>query len=583
MRVLLLHPEDLPDRGPWSREHWDLVIDLGFAGSTTYADWAQTLKCPVLSPYSFVRQIESYRCVNQIFQQGRGQLLDRVGLDWWEILAMERYQDVLALLLLRELRGQLPPVLTELWASQPHRLARMGEQVLGVSVKYFRKPGDGRANTVMRALQFVRNMRPPQMVEIAFDKWDSGFDLRRHWAKHRRPRLREACLLMPSAYSNVTRSVMAYAEQLPRRKFLLLTTRANANPTRKLANVRVGSIASYVHSADKTWSEAASLAQEWRTFANRMKDNSEEFKCISAAGLWDYFPQHLQHGLRLREAWTAVFECEPVTGVLCGDDLNYHTRLPLISAQMRGLKAVYCSHGALDGGFLFKLPFADSFLVKGDMERDYLQRAAGIPQEKIVVGAPGRQGPMTPERRSQDAIVFFSQPYEVLGGRADSIYRELIPSLSSVASAIGRKLIVKLHPFESRRARQVLINSLVPTSGLSLIEVVDEMEPARVMSRAWCGLTVNSSVAVECALQDIPFFLCGWLDLTGMGYLDQFARFDVARVLRAPEEIERIPEMVAGYRPDPTRLARLWKPADAHQLEETLFGKRQVILDACAC
>jgi len=54
------------------------------------------------------------------------------------------------------------------------------------------------------------------------------------------------------------------------------------------------------------------------------------------AGLWDYFPENLETGLRLREAWKRLLECEPVKGVLCGDDLNYHTRLPLILARRSG-------------------------------------------------------------------------------------------------------------------------------------------------------------------------------------------------------------------------------------------------------
>ena len=30
MRVLVLHPEDVPWRGEWSATRWDLIVDLGF-------------------------------------------------------------------------------------------------------------------------------------------------------------------------------------------------------------------------------------------------------------------------------------------------------------------------------------------------------------------------------------------------------------------------------------------------------------------------------------------------------------------------------------------------------------------------
>jgi hypothetical protein len=96
-------------------------------------------------------------------------------------------------------------------------------------------------------------------------------------------------------------------------------------------------------------------------------------------------------------------------------------------------------------------------------------------------------------------------------------------------------------------------------------------------------VTVDSSVAVECALNQIPFFLCGWLDFTGMGYLEQFARYGVAKVLHTPEDIEHIPRMVGDYRPDSAVLERLCHQADPKQLDEAMFGARQARLKPCAC
>jgi len=576
MRVLLLHPEDLPLGGPWSRERWDLVIDLGFAGPETYADWERILKCRVLSLHQFAGQTASYRWVNQVFERGRGELLDRKGLDWWEILAVGSYQDLHELYLFRQLQQEICASRVEFLASRPNRSSRIAEQVFGVRVRYFvREPQT--VQRILRPLRSARNLRLAQIVEIAFDKWDPKYQLRRHVARRERTNLADPCILLPSAYSNVTRSVLGYAARLPHRNFLLIVTRPNAAPDSAPANVAVGSLAEYVEAEKTIQREGDELQEGWRAFSDRMQSEDEQFRCAASAGVWDYFPARLLHGLLLREAWSSVLQRQRVIGVLCGDDLNYHTRLPLILAQRVGLTAVYCSHGALDSGFFFKKPYADWFLVKGDMERDYLERAAAIEPERIYVGAAGDRGLFLTASRIDNAIVFFSQPYEVMAGRADSIYREIIPRLRKVAHASRRKLIIKLHPFESRRGRKGLLSSILPGIRSGEIEIFDGTPPAQVMSRAWCGVTVDSSVAVECAINGIPFFLCGWLDLTGDGYLQQYSRFGVAQILNTPDDIERIPRMVSEFRPDPDKLYQIWREANPTHVDEILFGMRPAL------
>lgn len=583
MRVLLLHPEDLPDVGAWSRGRWDLIVDLGFAGPETYSDWSRTLSCRVLSIHQFAGQTQSYRWVNQIFERGRGRLLDRMGLDWWELLAMESYQDLHTLYLLRELQRELRGGPVDLMASRPHRSTRIAEQSFCVSLHYFVQSGERGMRRVTRALRSARKLRPAQIAEIAFDKWDPRYQLRRHLASRGRPRIAEPCVLLPSAYSNVTRSVLAYASRMPDRKFLLIPTRPNAIPETTPANVAVASFAVYVPNEKLIGEELKALQDTWPTLSTALQSEDEQFRCAARAGVWDYLPTHLQRGLLLREAWSAILREEPVTGVLCGDDLNYHTRLPLLLAQKQGSNTVYCNHGALDCGLFFKKPYADSFLVKGEMEKDYMERASAIEHERIFVAAPGSSRFISAGSRTADSVVFFSQPYENIGGRADSIYREIVPRLHSVARASGRKLIIKLHPFESSRQRQALVNAALTDVDHRDTEVVGGVPPEQVIKRAWCGVTVDSSVAVECTVNEIPFFLCGWLDLTGDGYLEQFARFGVAEVLRSPDELVRIPQMIAGFRPDPAKLQRIWREADPSQLYEIMFSNRQARLNPCAC
>ncbi len=576
MKVLFLHPEDSPWDDAWSQSQWDLIVDLGFASSYTYEEWSRRSGARVISIYQFAGQTEGYRWVSQLLERGRGRLLDRTGLDWWEILAVLSYHDLRGLYLLYQLRREIGGGQFELVASGQHLFTRLLEQVLGQPMRYLTVDRRGPMQTIGRMLRSVRKLRPAQIAEIAFDKWDMDYRVRRHVTKHKRANLVDPAVLLPSSYSNVTRSVLAYAAQLPHRRFLLATTRRSAVPARLAGNVTVVPLSAYAAPSSQTQEQTVELKNSWEIFRRNMLPEVDEFRHAANAGLWDYFPAQLEHGLRLRDAWKRLLEAEPVKGVLCGDDLNYHTRLPLILARRNGLNAVYCSHGALDGGFLFKVPFADSYLLKGEMESDYLQRASAVDPERICVGAPRCNSSVGQGDPRNGALVFFSQPYEIEGGRVDEIYRELLPRLWGAAHGSGRKLIVKLHPFESKQARTALLKSILRNVERNRVEIVSGVPPEEVMSRTWCGVTVDSSVAVECALRNIPFFLCGWLDFGGMGYLQQFARFGVGQVLDSPASIEQIPEMVASYRSIPST-EKVWHEADSTQLDEMMFGTRQLL------
>jgi hypothetical protein len=579
MKVLILHPEDSPWGGPWSRSHWDLVVDLGYASPFVYNDWSRRLGARVISIHQFGGQKESYRWIKQLRELGRGRLLDRLGLDWWDLLSVWNYQTLHALYLLHQVRRELDGARSELTASRPHLYTKILGQVLDRPVRYFHAENTGAVQRLSRMLGAARRLRPAQIIEIAFDKWDSGYRLRRHLTKYGRARLTDPVVLMPSTYSNVTRSVLAYAAHLPHRRFLLATTRRSARPKQLPDNVTAAPLSAYAVPSRVTFAETRELRNAWELLLQNMTRELQEFRSSAIAGIWDYFPPHLEVGLRLREAWRQLLQSEPVKGVLCGDDLNYYTALPLILASRAGLNAVYCSHGALDGGFLFKAPLADSYLVKGEMERDYLQSAGAVEPHKICVGAPGVAPPVRrgQGKQPEGELVFFSQPYEVDGGRTHEIYREVLPRLYAAAHRTGRRLIVKLHPFESMQGRKALVTSILPKDAHSQVQFVGGVPAEEVMSRTWCGVTVDSSVTVECALRGIPFFLCGWLDFSDTGYLQQFARFGAGRVLDSPEMIDRIPEIVADFRPDPAAILQLWHEADSARLDQILFGARRTV------
>lgn len=584
MRILILHPETVPWSGEWAHHRWDLIVDLAYAGAETYAEWGRKVETRVLSIHKFAGEMESYRWVNQVFDYGRGRLLDHYGLDWWELLAMESYQDIHSLYLIDRLKSDMLEDTIELWVTKAHRLVSIAEQVFGTAAHYFQRDNSGsRWRRGMRAVRSAQNLHPKQVAEVVFDKWDADLQFRRRFAQGDRAKLSDPAVLLPSAYSNVTHSSLAYAKPLPQRKFLLATTRRSARPKDVPSNVTIARLASYAIPATRTRGEIAEIVNSWEAFRREMSRERREFRYVNNAGLWAYFPAHLAQGLILRDAWKNLLGSEPITGVLCGDDLNYHTRLPLALAQRSGLNAVYCSHGALDGGFLFKKPLANRLLVKGEMERNYLERLGTVPADRISIAAPGERLQSFHDYRQGNAVIFFSQPYEVIGGRAESVYTEIVPRLCAAARKIGRKVLVKLHPFESRRARIRLLTSILTKEAFSDVQIVEGFSSQELISQAWCGVTVDSSVAVDYALRKVPFFLCGWLDFTGMGYLQQFERFGVGRVLSAPSEIEQIPELVTEYPSDPVIVERLRRQGDPFELEDILFAPRPVRLHPCAC
>ena len=58
------------------------------------------------------------------------------------------------------------------------------------------------------------------------------------------------------------------------------------------------------------------------------------------------------------------------------------------------------------------------------------------------------------------------------------------------------------------------------------------------------ALTVQSTVALQCASLGIPVFLCHWLrDLTS-GYVEQFAKFGVGHMLDSSDELSEIPRLL---------------------------------------
>src|ERR1700723_2545199 len=107
MRVLLVHPKDSVDAGRWAQLRWDLIVDLGWAGSSQNAAWTARLGCPVRSLFGFANWRDDVRRLANFCGIGNDELLDSEGIDWWAVLAPNSYQELYEFILLEKVAAEL--------------------------------------------------------------------------------------------------------------------------------------------------------------------------------------------------------------------------------------------------------------------------------------------------------------------------------------------------------------------------------------------------------------------------------------------------------------------------------------------
>src|SRR4029077_15826283 len=134
MKVLLLHPEDAFDHS-YSTQHWDLIVDLGRAPTGTYERWSRQTGCPVISIYDHAEEIEDLYCLRELLQLGAGRVVDRWGIDWWEIFSLEIASGVQRAILVHRLSKELP-VNCDLYSSRVDPVATALQRLLGGQVTF---------------------------------------------------------------------------------------------------------------------------------------------------------------------------------------------------------------------------------------------------------------------------------------------------------------------------------------------------------------------------------------------------------------------------------------------------------------
>jgi hypothetical protein len=576
MRVLLVHPEDSPTAGEWSNSRWDLVVDLGWAGASQYAVWSEKLRCPTSGLYSFSEWHEGVRRIREISHAGSDCLVDAEGIDWWELLAPTRFQDIYEFLLISKIAAEIQSP-AEIRVTRSHSLADTLGKLLGVSVVPFIKQTRPVSARVGRYTKALRTLTSGQVAGIALDKWDTDYGFRRFFQRRHRSSSVTQNVLLPSAYRNVSRVLAAYASLLPDRRFVLVTTRADGAIRDLPRHVNSVPLAAYAPFPRKTATEReiGALTEQWHELQRRLQQSRDPVVSY-AAGLFPDFARTLRVGLRIRDAWREVLDKERVSAVLCGDENNMYTRLPVLLARSRGVRTVHCSHGALDVNVLLRGVCSDTYLAKGEMEKDYMVQQCGVPEKRIVLGAPPLEHllPSGESRATRDQIIFFSEPYELYSGRTETLYRELLPSLCAIARQYDRKVVVKLHPYESVVARSRLVDQILTGDDRQLVEISTAPMSEQLLHRVWFAVTMESSVAVECALAGIPCFLAGWFDLGTQCYGQQYEKFGAAQILESPSAILLIPEMLNLTRPALDLRNLLYQPITRMELDGILQAVR---------
>jgi hypothetical protein len=563
MKVLLLHPGDALRQRYLTRE-WDLIVDLGRAPSSTYKRWRQQAECPVTSLYDLAEEIQDLYCIKRLLQLGTGAMVDRWGIDWWELLSLEIQSDLHQLILVKRLSQELGAG-CECYATRFSPLAAaLGATVLSRGL-------EAGLHRIQHYHEILSRLDVAQITQVLADKLDGKHSLRQHFVRGR-GNSGSPVVLLPSAYINASRTAVAYAALLPHRRFLLVINRTSAKPSSLPANVGLASLSCYCGTPDRA--EMKSLLDSWHTLRRQLTDCSEEFRLAEAAGTLERIPKLLDWGMVLRDAWIRVFEGENVVACLSADDSNAPSSIPVLLARSRGLPALACHHGALNYHMALKTNHADSYLVKSEMEKDYLRRVARVPAQKIVMGGAKRADSYRSELlRRSDApwMVFFTEPYQAFSWRVDEIYADLLPRLRALAQGCGLKLVLKLHPFESMRERRRTVQRHLGAKACE-IGIISGPASPELWRNTRFAVTVQSSVALECAALGIPVFLLSWLRDHYSGYVRQYARFGIGHIVDSPEQIANIPRLLATCNPRSDRNAS-GATLDSEEFERLLLGR----------
>jgi hypothetical protein len=504
-----------------------------------YEGASGALGCSVVSLYHFTEGVQDLERLEQLLRLGRHSLRDREGFDWWELLSVLIIGELQQFILLARFRKELPPD-AELFCTRADFRTAALQSIFASPVRCTK------SRTFLNRLSHYRKvlkiLDSQQLGQILLDKFDSHHRLRRSFAGSGNS-IEMPVVLLPSAYSNVSRTLVGYAALMPETDFLLVLARASARMNELPHNVHTISLDA--HFSPPNRDEAKALEATWRELESQLAEGATEFRMAKDAGVFRKIASSIPWGLAVRDAWGRLFASHEITACFSADDNNPYTRIPLLQAKNIGLPTIACHHGALDYTVRMRGQDADSYLAKSEMERDYLEKFCHLEAAKILPLTPAVSDRAKDRGRPNSSwLTFFTEPYRISGWRSDEICRELLPILGSLAERCQLKLILKIHPFESAKDyRRKLLGRAMSRK----VQILSGPPTAHLWEETRFAITVESSAAVECSSRGIPVFLLGWLQEADLGYMKQYVRFGAGRVVNSAVELLQIPELLESY------------------------------------
>src|SRR5208282_3548990 len=134
MKILLVHPDDSVEVGPWAGTRCDLAIDLGWSGRHAYAQQTERLGFPVRSIYDLLDHEQHRRRMRELLALGLGRVVDLESVDWWDAFSAFPYQQIEQLMLLSALSEQIPEH-AEISATSDHFALRALSLFLKIGMK----------------------------------------------------------------------------------------------------------------------------------------------------------------------------------------------------------------------------------------------------------------------------------------------------------------------------------------------------------------------------------------------------------------------------------------------------------------
>ena len=286
------------------------------------------------------------------------------GLDWWELTSILFHQKLDVLV--SKMAKTLDPS-DEVYLSRPGFYASAFETLLQSTPRVFPAVRGRGAKDARHYARVFAKFPAQQLIEIFWDKFDAGYQLRGRFAS--KPKRQRSPVVLPTAYVNVPRTGIEYAKTLSDTQFMLVATRPSGWIKSRPPNVSMAWLRFYASVGEgRRATECADLLTCWQSLRTEL-ERVQEFRILAHIGGFEDFAPRITRGLEIRDAWRNVLDSEPVQALICADDANPYTLIPLLLVRERGIPVIAGHHGAFDGAYIFKRPHADVILQRGQWKK----------------------------------------------------------------------------------------------------------------------------------------------------------------------------------------------------------------------